>query len=223
MARFSKIQTLTAMHATGMVPVFYHSDLETAKQIVKACYDGGVRAFEFVNRGEFAHEVFGELCKWATKNCPDMILGAGSVVDAPTAALYIQLGANFIVGPLFNPDVAKVCNRRLVPYSPGCGSVSEIGFAQEMGCDLTKVFPAGNVGGPSFVKNTLAPMPWSNIMVTGGVEPTEENLTAWIKSGVLCVGMGSNLFPAEDIKAGNWAAISKRCADSLAIIAKVRK
>jgi len=223
MARFNKVQVLAAMQKTGMVPVFYHSDLEIAKQVVKACYDGGVRAFEFTNRGEFAHEVFGELCKWTAKNCPDMILGIGSIVDAPTASLYIQLGANFIVGPLFNPDVAKVCNRRLVPYSPGCGSVSEIGFAQEMGCDLTKIFPAGNVGGPSFVKGVLAPMPWSNIMVTGGVEPTEENLTAWIKSGVLCVGMGSNLFPAEEIKAGNWCAISKRCEESLAIIAKVKK
>ena len=223
MARFNKTQVLTAMRATGMVPVFYHSDLEVAKNVVKACYDGGVRAFEFVNRGEFAHEVFGELCKWTAKNCPEMILGVGSIVDAGTASLYIQLGANFVVGPLYNPDVAKVCNRRLIPYSPGCGTVSEIGFAQEMGCDLTKVFPAGNVGGPSFVKNMLAPMPWSNIMVTGGVEPTEENLTAWVKAGVLCVGMGSNLFPAEDIKAGNWDAITKRSAESLAIIAKAKK
>ncbi len=222
MSKFNKLQVLTAMRETGIVPVFYNSDLDVAKNVMKACYDGGIRVFEFTNRGEFAHEVFGELSKWVAKNCPEMILGAGSVVDAPTAALYIQLGANFIVGPLFNPDVAKVCNRRLVPYSPGCGSVSEIGFAQEAGCDLTKVFPAGNVGGPSFVKNMLAPMPWSNIMVTGGVEPTEENLTAWVKAGVLCVGMGSNLFPSEEIKSGNWSAISKRCADSLAIVAKVR-
>jgi 2-dehydro-3-deoxyphosphogluconate aldolase/(4S)-4-hydroxy-2-oxoglutarate aldolase len=222
MARFSKTQVLTAMRQTGMVPVFYHSDLETAKNVVKACYDGGVRAFEFTNRGDFAHEVFGELIKWAAKNCPEMILGIGSIVDAPTASLYIQLGANFIVGPLFNPDVAKVCNRRLVLYSPGCGSVSEVGFAQEMGCDLTKIFPAGNVGGPSFVKNMLAPMPWSNIMVTGGVEPTEENLSAWMKAGVLCVGMGSNLFPADDIKTGNWNAISKRSAECLKIISMVR-
>ena len=151
-----------------------------------------------------------------------MILGVGSIVDAPTAALYLQLGANFIVGPLFNPDVAKVCNRRLVPYTPGCGSVSEIGFAQEAGCDLTKVFPAGNVGGPSFVKNIKAPMPWSMIMATGAVEPTEENLTAWFKAGVTVVGMGSNLFPKEDIAAGNWAAISEKCRYALDIIAKAR-
>ncbi|MGL5893126.1 MAG: bifunctional 4-hydroxy-2-oxoglutarate aldolase/2-dehydro-3-deoxy-phosphogluconate aldolase, partial [Bacteroidales bacterium] len=147
----------------------------------------------------------------------------GSIVDPATAARYIQLGANFVVGPLFNPEIAKVCNRRLIPYTPGCGSVSEVGFAQELGCDVCKVFPAGNVGGPSFVKNMKAPMPWSLLMVTGGVEPTEENLSAWISAGVTCVGMGSNLFPAEVIKAGNWSAISDKCREALAIIEKVRK
>ena len=222
MARFSKIEVLESMKRTGMVPVFYNADIEIAKQVVKACYEGGVRAFEFTNRGDFAHEIFGELNKWAAKECPEMILGVGSIVDAPTAALYLQLGANFIVGPLFNPDVAKVCNRRLVPYTPGCGSVSEIGFAQEAGCDLTQVFPAGNVGGPSFVKNIKAPMPWSMVMATGAVEPTEENLTAWFKAGVTVVGMGSNLFPKADIAAGNWAAISEKCRYALDIIAKAR-
>lgn len=223
MARFSKIEVLSTMKNTGMVPVFYHSDAQTAKSVVKACYEGGVRAFEFTNRGEFAHEVFAELSKYVAKECPDMIIGVGSVVDAPTAVLYIQLGANFVVGPLFNPDVAKVCNRRLIPYTPGCGSVSEVGFAQEAGCDLCKVFPAGNVGGPSFVKNMKAPMPWSMIMVTGGVEPTVENLTAWINAGVTCVGMGSNLFPSEAIKDKKWDVISDLCRSSLEIIAKLRK
>ena len=222
MAKFNKIQVLTAMSKTGMVPVFYHKDAEVAKQVVKACYDGGVRTFEFTNRGDFAHEVFAEVVKFAAKECPEMIMGIGSIVDPATAALYLQLGANFVVGPLFNPEVAKICNRRLVPYSPGCGSVSEIGFAQEAGCDLCKIFPAGNVGGPSFVKNVKGPMPWAMLMVTGAVEPTEENLSAWIKAGVTCVGMGSNLFPAEMMKAGDWAGITKLCADALAIIQKVR-
>jgi 2-dehydro-3-deoxyphosphogluconate aldolase / (4S)-4-hydroxy-2-oxoglutarate aldolase len=222
MARFNKIQVLSAMQQTGMVPVFYHKDAEVAKSVVKACYDGGVRAFEFTNRGDFAHEVFAEVVKYAAKECPEMIVGIGSIVDAPTASLFIQQGANFVVGPLFNPEVAKVCNRRLVPYSPGCGSVSEIGFAQEMGCDLCKVFPAGNVGGPSFVKNVKGPMPWTMLMVTGAVEPTQENLSAWIKAGVTCVGMGSNLFPSEDIKAKNWDNITKLCIDSLEIIRNVR-
>lgn len=223
MARFSKIEVLQTMKLTGMVPVFYNADLELSKQVVKACYEGGVRAFEFTNRGDFAHEIFGELSKWVAKECPEMILGVGSVVDAPTAVLYIQLGANFVVGPLFNAEVAKVCNRRLIPYTPGCGSVSEIGAAQEVGCDMTKIFPAGNVGGPSFVKNILAPMPWSMIMATGAVEPTEENLSAWFKAGVTVVGMGSLLFPKEVIAQKDWAAISLKCREALDIIAKYKK
>ena len=222
MARFNKMQVLDAIVSTGMVPVYYNKDVEIAKQVVKACYEGGVRAFELTNRGDFAHEVFAELIKFATKECPELVLGVGSIVDAGTASLYLQLGANFVVGPLFNPEIAKVCNRRLVPYTPGCGSVSEIGFAQEVGCDLCKIFPAGNVGGPSFVKNIKAPMPWSMIMATGAVEPTEENLSAWFKAGVTCVGMGSKLFPKEMIAAGNWEAISTLCRDALATIKKYR-
>ena len=206
-----------------MVPVFYNSDPEICKQVISACYKGGVRVFEFTNRGDFAHELFGELAKWAAAACPEMILGAGTVIDAPTAALYMQLGANFIVGPNFNAEIATVCNRRLVPYSPGCGSVSEISNAQAAGCDVTKVFPAGNVGGPSFVKNVMAPLRWSNIMVTGAVSPEEDNLTAWIKSGVLCVGMGSKLFPKDVIAQGNWQAITDKCVEALGYIAKARQ
>ena len=202
MAKFSKMQVMAAMKETGMVPVFFNKDVEICKNVIKACYEGGVRVFEFTNRGDFAHEIFGELVKWADKACPEMILGAGTVVDAGTASLYLQLGANFIVGPNFNPDIAPV--------------------AQAAGCDVTKVFPAGNVGGPSFVKNVMAPLRWSNIMVTGAVEPTEENLTPWIKAGVLCVGMGSKLFPKETVAAGDWAAITAKCQEALGYIAKAR-
>ncbi|MCL1933759.1 MAG: bifunctional 4-hydroxy-2-oxoglutarate aldolase/2-dehydro-3-deoxy-phosphogluconate aldolase [Candidatus Azobacteroides sp.] len=221
MAKYNKLQVLETMSATGIVPVFYHSDIETAKNVVKACYLGGIRTFEFTNRGEFAHEVFGELNKFAAKECPGLILGAGSVVDAPTASLYIQLGANFIVGPLFNPDIAKIANRRLVPYTPGCGSVSEVGFAQEAGCDLCKIFP-GDVLGPNFVKGLKAPMPWSLLMVTGGVKPEEANLKAWFDAGVTCVGMGSNLFPKEVIAAKEWGKITELCKNALAIVGKIR-
>ncbi|MFI3267508.1 MAG: bifunctional 4-hydroxy-2-oxoglutarate aldolase/2-dehydro-3-deoxy-phosphogluconate aldolase [Rikenellaceae bacterium] len=223
MARFSKIEVLTVMTKTGVVPVFYNSDAEVSKNVLKACYEGGIRAFEFTNRGDFAQEVFAELVKFAAKECPEMVVGVGSIVDPGTASLYIQLGANFVVGPLFNPEIAKVCNRRLIPYTPGCGSVSEIGFAQEVGCDLCKVFPAGNVGGPSFVKNVKAPMPWSMLMVTGGVEPTEENLSAWVKAGVTCVGMGSNLFPASVVAAKEWSKISEICKMSLDIVSQYKK
>ena len=221
MAKYNKLQALEAMINTGMIPVFYHPDIETAKNVVKACYLGGVKAFEFTNRGDFAHEVFGELSKYAAKECPGLILGVGSIVDAPTASLYIQLGANFIVGPLFNPDIAKVANRRLVPYTPGCGSVSEVGLAQEAGCDLCKIFP-GDVLGPAFVKGLKAPMPWSLLMVTGGVKPEEANLKTWFDAGVTCVGMGSNLFPKEAIAAKDWGKITELSKSALAIIERVR-
>ena len=222
MAAFTKLQVLQAMQQTGMVPVFYHSDAEVARQVLKACYEGGVRAFEFTNRGDFASEVFIDLMKFSRRECPEMILGIGSVVDAPTAALYLQYGANFVVGPYLNPEVARLCNRHLVPYTPGCGSVTEIGEAQELGCDLVKIFPAGNVGGPSFVKNIKAPLPWSMIMATGAVEPTEENLTAWMKAGTTCVGMGSKLFPKDRIAAQDWNYITEKCQFSLEIIRQAR-
>ena len=221
MAKYDKLQVLGTMMETGMVPVFYHADAEVAKKVLKACYDGGVRAFEFTNRGDFAQEVFAELVKYANKELPGMIVGVGSVIDPATAALYIQLGANFVVGPLFNPAVAPVCNRRLIPYCPGCGSVSEVGAAQEAGCDLCKVFP-GDVLGPSFVKGLRAPMPWSRLMVTGGVKPERANLEGWFKAGVTCVGMGSNLFPKDVVAAGEWSKITKLCQDALQIIREVR-
>ena len=221
MAKYDKIQMLTAIRETGIVPVFYNGNLEISKNVLKACYEGGIRAFEFANRGDFAQEVFGELVKYANKELPGMIVGIGSVVDPGTAALYIQLGANFVVGPLFNPAIAPICNRRNIPYAPGCGSVSEVGAAQEAGCDLCKVFP-GDVLGPAFVKGLRAPMPWSKLMVTGGVKPTRENLEGWFKAGVFCVGMGSNLFPKDVIAAGEWSKISDLCRDALAIVAQVR-
>lgn len=223
MAKFSKLHVLDTIRRTGMVPVFYDSDASVACRVLKACYDGGVRAFEFTNRGDFALEVFTALMKYCRRECPEMILGAGSVVDAPTAALFLQNGADFVVGPYLNADVARLCNRRLVPYTPGCGSATEIGTANELGCDLVKIFPAGSVGGPSFVKNLLAPLPWTMIMATGAVEPTEENLTAWMKAGTTCVGMGSKLFPKDRIDAGDWNSITEKCRYALDIIQRARK
>ena len=222
MARFDKMAVLAKIKEAPMVPVFYHKDAEVAKKVIKACYEGGVRAFEFTNRGDFAQEVFAECVKFAAKECPELALGIGSVVDAPTAAMYLQLGACFVVGPLFNPEIAPVCNRRLVPYCPGCGSVSEIGKAQELGCVLTKLFP-GDVYGPNMVKGLMAPMPWSKIMVTGGVAPEAENLKAWFKAGVYCVGMGSKLFPKDKVAAEDWQYVTDKCRECLDIIAEVRQ
>lgn len=219
MPRFDKLAVLCKMQQAPMVPVFYHKDAEVAKAVVKACYEGGVRCFEFTNRGDFAHEVFAQVVKYAAEACPEMAIGVGSVVEPATAAIYMQLGACFVVGPLFNPDVARACNRRQVPYIPGCGSVSEVGMAQEVGCEVCKVFP-GDVLGAKFVKGLMAPMPWSKLMVTGGVEPTAENLKMWFDAGVACVGMGSKLFPKDVVAAADWQRITDKCSECLASIGR---
>ncbi|MBN1986421.1 MAG: bifunctional 4-hydroxy-2-oxoglutarate aldolase/2-dehydro-3-deoxy-phosphogluconate aldolase [Prolixibacteraceae bacterium] len=222
MARFSRIQVVLKMSETGLVPVFYHAEPEVCRKVVKACYEGGVRVFEFTNRGDFATLVFADLNKWATENCPEMIMGVGSVIDEGTAAMYIALGANFIVSPLIDEGTARVCNKRKIPWSPGCGSVTEIGRAHELGAEVVKIFPGSQVGGPSFVKAVKGPMPWTSIMPTGGVAPTEENLKAWFEAGATCVGMGSQLFPKEVLAGENYLYITEKCKETLQIIQKYK-
>lgn len=221
MAKYSRLRVLNTMIETGLVPVFYHADVDTAASIVEALVEGGVRCLEFVNRGDQAHLVFGELVR-RFGDQEGVILGAGSVVDPVTAGLYIQLGANFIVGPVLNPEVAKVCNRRKVAYSPGCGTLSEISAAEELGVEIVKIFPGSQVGGPSFVKAVRGPMPWVYLMPTGGVAPTEENLRGWFEAGVACVGMGSKLVRKDWVSVGDFAAIRTAAAETLDIIQKLR-
>lgn len=194
MAGFSKLQVLNAINENGIVPVFYHREVNVCKEILKAVYDGGIRIFEFTNRGDNAHKVFEELVIFAKETLPDLILGIGSVIDAGTASLFIQSGANFIVAPIVNQEVASTCNRRKIPWMPGCGSLTEINYAESLGADIVKIFPAQQVGGPEFIKAVKGPCPWSNIMPTGGVQPEEENLKEWFSAGAHCVGLGSQLF-----------------------------
>jgi 2-dehydro-3-deoxyphosphogluconate aldolase/(4S)-4-hydroxy-2-oxoglutarate aldolase len=222
MAQYSRIDVILTMREMGLIPVFYNADPGICLNVIRACYDGGIRIFEFTNRGDFAHEIFSDLVKYAGKNLPGLIMGAGSLVDEATTALYIQLGANFIVSPLLNEAMAFTCNRRKILWSPGCGSVSEISRAEELGAEIVKVFPAGEVGGPSFIKSIKGPMPWSNVMPTGSVEPGYENLFKWFNAGAWCVGMGSHLFPKEIIMEGNYKAITQKVAEVLDIIRKIR-
>lgn len=217
-----RMTVLSAMMGQGVIPVFYHPDVEVCKNVIQACADGGAKCVEFTNRGDFADEVFRALSHHFAKADPSVILGAGSIVDAPTAGAYIQSGARFVVGPLLNPDVAKVCNRRKIAYCPGCGTLSEIGQAEELGCEIVKVFPGSTIGGPEFVKSALAPCPWTKIMPTGGVDCTEESLTAWFKAGVVCVGMGSNLVTKALLDAKDYKGIAKRVADTIALIHKIQ-
>ncbi|MFV0626305.1 MAG: bifunctional 4-hydroxy-2-oxoglutarate aldolase/2-dehydro-3-deoxy-phosphogluconate aldolase [Alphaproteobacteria bacterium] len=222
MSRYSRMQTLSLMKEIGMIPVFYESDLEVAKEVMKACVKGGARVIEFTNRGDFAHEVFAELEKFARKELPEAVLGVGSIVEPYTAMLYIQSGANFIVGPTFNEEVAILCNRRGVPYSPGCGSATEVSNALATGVEIVKVFPGKEVGGPGFVKSVKGPMPWTSIMPTGGVSPTRESLTEWFKAGVSCVGIGSNLITKEILKAKDYKALENNVRETLKIVQEVK-
>ena len=222
MSRFKRLHVLNTFVETGIVPLYYNSDAEIVKKVVKACYDGGARVFEFTNRGDFAHEVFAEVNKWCAKECPEMIMGTGSVCDPATAALYIQLGTNFIVSPSLNPDMAKICNRHKVAWIPGCGTLSEINMAEELGCEIVKIFPGAEVGGPSFVKAVKGPCPWTELMPSGGVTPERESLEAWFKAGVACVGLGSKLTPKDVIAKGDFAFIEQKVRESLAIVKELR-
>jgi len=216
-----KLKLLQLMEDQGMVPLFYHANIDVCKQVVKACYDGGARLLEFTNRGVFAHEVFAELSKYCRQELPGMALGVGSVTDAATASLYMQNGASFIVTPAMREDIAIVCNRRKIPFMPGCGSLTEIGFAEELGCDIVKLFP-GSVYGPNFIKSIKGPQPWTKVMPTGGVSPNRENLESWFSAGAVCVGMGSKLLANDLIKEKKFDKIKDKVAEALALVAEIK-
>jgi 2-dehydro-3-deoxyphosphogluconate aldolase/(4S)-4-hydroxy-2-oxoglutarate aldolase len=223
MARFKRLDVLQSMIQVGLVPVFYHSNPETTKRVAKAVSDGGAKLLEFTNRGDRAYQVFSELIRWCEKEIPGLILGVGSVIDYATAGLYINNGANFVVGPIFNEEVARLCNRRKVAYVPGCGSATEISRAEESGAEICKIFPGKEVGGPEFVKNLLGPMPWSLIMPTGGVDRTRESIEKWFKAGVACVGMGSALITKDLLANGDFETISKNTAEVLGWISEAKR
>jgi 2-dehydro-3-deoxyphosphogluconate aldolase/(4S)-4-hydroxy-2-oxoglutarate aldolase len=221
-AKYSRLRVVNKFIETGLVPLFYHGDPDTAAKIVEACLAGGACCVEFTNRGDLAHAVFEQLVR-RFQNDERLILGAGSILEAGAASLYIQLGANFIVGPMLNPEVARVCNRRKVAYLPGCATVSEISQAEELGVEIVKIFPGGSAGGPAFVKAVRGPLPWTYLMPTGGVSPSEENLRGWFEAGVAAVGMGSALVKKDWVAAGDFSLISEKVAFSLQTIQKIRQ
>ena len=210
------------MKQIGLIPVFYNCDFEVAKNVASACAAGGAMAVEFTNRGERAIGVFTKLAEFRDEKMPELILGVGSICDAPTAAMYIAAGADFVVGPMLDEETAKACNKRKVPYCPGCGSVTEIHKAHESGVEICKIFPGAQVGGPGFVKAVKGPMPWTDIMPTGGVSPTKESLNEWFTAGIACAGMGSKLITKELIGNGDYAGITKKVQETIEIIKRIR-
>ena len=222
MARFKRLEVYNKMKEIGIIPVFYNKDIEICTEVIDACYHGGARIFEFTNRGDFAHEVFSKISHYVSENHPDMILGVGSIVDGATTALFIQLGADFIVSPVLKEDMAITCNRRKIPWMPGCGTLSEISKAEELGAEIVKIFPASQIGGPAFIKNIKGPCPWTNILPTGGVKPTEENLTEWFNAGAFCVGMGSQLMVKDADGNFDYKGIAQKTKEAISIIRKLR-
>ena len=222
MAKYTRIEVASVMKETGMIPLFYHPDADLGKKVLKACYEGGARLIEFTNRGDFAFEIFGELNKYALAELPGMILGVGSITDAAAASLYMQLGANFIVTPVLRDDIAIVCNRRKVLWSPGCGSLTEIAKAEELGCEIVKLFP-GDIYGPQFIKGIKGPCPWTSIMPTGGVSTDKENLKSWFDAGATCVGIGSQLISNEILNSRNFKMLENLVKTTMATIQEIRK
>ena len=223
MAEKDRMAVLAAMMEQSIIPVFYDPDVDVCRNVIQACANGGAKCVEFTNRGDFAAHVFLEVTRHFAAADRSVIMGVGSIVDAPTAAIYIANGARFVVGPLLNAEVARVCNRRGIPYSPGCGSATEIGDAQELGCEIVKIFPGASVGGPDFVRSVMAPMPWTRLMPTGGVEPTEDSLRRWFGAGIVACGIGSNLITKELLKAKDYAGIEAKVRDAIALTQRIKR
>ncbi|MEO0571712.1 MAG: bifunctional 4-hydroxy-2-oxoglutarate aldolase/2-dehydro-3-deoxy-phosphogluconate aldolase [Bacteroidota bacterium] len=221
MSGISQESIVLKMSASGLVPVFNHKNAEVAKRVLDACYEGGIRVFEFTNRGQNALDVFGKLVSHSERY-PDLTIGIGTIFSAEKAKEFHDKGAQFIVSPAMIPDLAKFCKNQNVLWIPGCGTVTEIYQALQLGAKVIKAFP-GNVLGPGFVKSVKAVYPKVPIMPTGGVAPSEENLRAWFDAGVTCVGMGSQLISKHTVKAQDFDRLSAVVRGTLKTIEKIRK
>ena len=188
----ARLDVLVSIVETGVLPLFYSADADRARRITDALRQGGVRAIEFTDRGPGAWSVFSTLTAAAARHDRDAILGAGSIRDPFAADRFIAAGARFIVGPSFNAEVARLCNRRRIPYLPGCATPTEIVTAEESGSELVKIFPGDSLG-PAFVKAIRGPLPDTQVVVTGGVSASEASVNEWIGAGAACLGFGSAL------------------------------
>ncbi len=217
--KFTKEQLYAKLNEVPIMPLFNHPDLAVSKSVVKACYDGGIKVFEYTNRGEGAALIFAELVKYIRQELPEMAIGIGTVFTAEEAEYFVSLDTDFIVQPIMNPAVGEVCNKHKIAWMPGVMTVTELYNAQQAGADIIKIFPA-NVLGTAFVKAMKAPMPHAKVMVTGGVEPNEENLKGWFSAGVTAVGMGSQLFPKDVLASGNYQQIEEVVRKCVEIVSR---
>ena len=221
MPPIDRLTVLRTILEDGAVPTFVAADPDAAFDVVAACRDGGSRVVEFTNRGDFAYATFAALARRVDAEAPGVALGAGTIVDAPTAALFIAAGARFIVGQSFDADVARLCNKRRVPYIPGCFTATEIGAAEEMGCEIVKLFPAAALDGPAFIRGLHGPSPASRVMPTN-VEATEEATRRWIAAGAAALGVGPHLLPPALIASRDVATMAARVREFLGWIREAR-
>jgi 2-dehydro-3-deoxyphosphogluconate aldolase / (4S)-4-hydroxy-2-oxoglutarate aldolase len=215
---FTKIEIFNEIKRTRIVPLFTHDDPTLAVEVLKAAYEGGIKVFEFTNRRKNSFEVFETLVK-SRSQYPGLMLGIGTILDPDTTLRFIDAGADFIISPILKTSMAEVCHRYNKHWMPGCATLTEIVTARDFGAEVIKVFP-GSVLGPGFVSSIMPVVPGLNLMITGGVEPSEENLSAWFKAGAMAVGMGSQLFTKEILEKRDWAQLKKKCSEALSIAAK---
>lgn len=223
MPHHTKAQVLDQINQTPFFVFFYHGDKDICHQVVRACYDGGIRIFEFTNRGENAAVIFAALRPWAHSEFPDLVFGAGTIYEARDAVSYIQMGADFIVSPAVDEGVARSCHQHEIPWIPGCLTPTEIYCAERMGASLIKIFPVVATGGPDYIRAMHGPSPHTRFMPTGQLKPTENSLKPWLEAGAYCVGLGSGLVTREIIKSGDFTELTEVCANTLQIIHKYRK
>ncbi|MBE6778993.1 MAG: bifunctional 4-hydroxy-2-oxoglutarate aldolase/2-dehydro-3-deoxy-phosphogluconate aldolase [Ruminococcaceae bacterium] len=190
----TKEEVLMAIKESGMVAVVRGETSEKAMEIVEKCIDGGIKAIELTFTVPYAHRVIEDISR---KYGEEIILGAGTVLDSETARIALLSGAEFIVSPHFNPEVTRVCNRYRKASMAGILTITEAVEAMEAGVDVLKLFP-GDLFGPAFIKDIRGPLPYVQIMPTGGV--TAENAGDWIRAGAVAVGAGSSLMKG-DVKA----------------------
>lgn len=188
---------LTSLQSHPLVPVFYHPDVKLAEDVLLACYAGGVRHFEWTNRGPGALENFQKLRLLVDSQCPGMTLGIGTILHPDQALPFLEAGADFLVQPGTTLSVGELCQSRTIPWIPGVFTPTEIMTAWMAGATAVKIFP-GQMLYPAYIKALRGPFPQIPMMVTGGVEPTEESLKSWLGGGVQAVGLGSQLFKNLD-------------------------
>ncbi len=223
MSDYSKSQVLSQINQTPFFVFFYHAEPDVCKKVITACYAGGNRIFEFTNRGKDADKVFANLNPWVRNEFPDLIFGTGTIYDAEAANLYINMGADFIVSPAVDEQVAEVCNRKKILWIPGCLSPTEIYRAEQLGAAIIKIFPIVATGGPDYIRAMHGPSPDTRFMPTGQLKPTEASLKPWMEAGAYCVGLGSGLVTREIIRYGNFSILTSLCTETIKIIYKYRK